>query len=117
MTETTNKPYYNVRDRLLSVSFFKKTAEGNDGQQHTFYSANLQRSYQDKEGNWQRESINLYPDELLKLAALAQRGYNGLTQAIQSERELAKATGQSYPAQSMDAPEPPAWVNDDIPFA
>ena len=73
MTETSNKPYYTVRDRLLSVSFFKKTAAGADGQQHTFYSANLQRSYQDKDGNWQRESINLYPDELLKAAALAQR--------------------------------------------
>lgn len=107
---TDNKPILTTRDRTLSVSIFKKQATGNDGQEHTFYSACLQRSYKDKNGEWQRESINIYPDELLKVSALTMRAYNQLSLALQQEKEIAQASGKEYPAQQMDE------LNDFVPF-
>lgn len=89
MSEEKNKPAITVRDRLMSVSVFKKEIidTKGDGKLHTFYSACLQRSFQAKDSqDWKREQINLYPDELLKLSALCLRAYNELTAFVQSQK-------------------------------
>lgn len=113
-----NKPIISTRDRLLSLSIFAKEKVDiqGDGKMHTYYSACLQRSYLAKDSNeWQREQISLYPDELLKIAALCQRAYNELTAYAQNAKSY---SGAERPAQSMDTPQPApaAYLNDDIPF-
>lgn len=108
------RPIINNRDRNLSISIFKKDQIDNEGRLRTYYSACLQRSYKIKgSDDWKREQINLYPDELLALQALTLRTHNDLTLFVQKERAN-QNTKESYPAQSFD--EPPAWVNEDIPF-
>lgn len=119
-----NKPIISTRDRLLSLSIFAKEKVDiqGDGKMHTYYSACLQRSYRAKDNDeWQREQISLYPDELLKIAALCQRAYNELTAYAQNAKSY---SGAERPAQSMDVPEsaPAAptgtapYLNDDISF-
>lgn len=118
MTEQKNQPYLTVRDRTLSISIFKKrVVDMTTGEERNTYGACLQRSYKTKEGEWKKEQINLFPDEILNIAALCNRAYNDLTIKIQKDRENDKANRPtSFPAQSMDTPEPPAYLNDDIPF-
>ena len=116
--ENKNKLFISNRDRGLSVAIFKKQEVNiKDGQLHTTYSANIQRSWQKPEDkgtdNWQRQSVSLFPDELLKMAALCVRTYNELSSSLQKEREERRAT--NYPSQSYDAPEPPAYF-DDVPM-
>ena len=109
------KPIITDRDRSLSVSIFKKSNTDEQGQTRTFYSACLQRSYKIKGSDeWKREQINLYPDELLSLSTLAVRAYNDLTAHVQAVKNNQNGR-QEYPSQSFDN-EPPAWVEEDIPF-
>lgn len=119
--ENKNKLFISNRDRGLSVAIFKKQEVNiKDGQLHTTYSANIQRSWQKPEDkgtdNWQRQSVSLFPDELLKVAALCVRTYNELSLGLQKEREERRGRPASnYPSQSYDAPEPPAYF-DDVPM-
>lgn len=111
MTNESNKPYYTVRDRGLSVSFFK---HDNDGK--TSFGVNIQRSYKPKDGTeWKREKINLFLEELLPFAALVQRAYNGFVHQRQIDAELAKANGTTAPQSSYDD-DMPDWVKEDVPF-
>lgn len=119
--ENKNKPFISNRDRGLSVAIFKKQEVNiKDGQLHTTYSANIQRSWQKPEDkgtdNWQRQGLSLFPDELLKVAALCVRTYNELSSSLQKEREERRERpATNYPSQSYDAPVPPAYF-DDVPM-
>ena len=109
--ENKNKLFISNRDRGLSVAIFqRKEVNIKDGQLHTTYS-------EDKgTDNWQRQSVSLFPDELLKVAALCVRTYNELTAGLQKEREERRdRPAANYPSQSYDAPEPPAYL-DDVPM-
>jgi hypothetical protein len=114
MTNETNKPVVSNRDKLLSISAFPHT---ND-QGITTYGASLQRAYQKPEQkgsqNYERQKINLYPDELLRVAALCVRTYNDILIYAQMNRQ--QSTG-NYPAQSMDTDNAPApELDDTVPF-
>lgn len=116
-TQEKQRPVISNRDRSLSISIFKKDQIDNEGHLRTYYSACLQRSYQKPEDKgtdkWQRENINLYPDELLKLSVLALKTYNDTTSYAQANRK--DYLPKEHPAQSFDDT-PPAWVEEDIPF-
>lgn len=120
--ESKNKLFISNRDRGLSVAIFKREEVNlkGDGQLHTTYSANIQRSWQKPEDkgtdNWQRQSVSLFPDELLKMAALCVRTYNELSSSLQKEREERRERpATNYPSQSYDAMVPPAYF-DDVPM-
>ncbi len=120
--ESKNKLFISNRDRGLSVAIFKREEVNlkGDGQLHTTYSANIQRSWQKPEDkgtdNWQRQSVSLFPDELLKVAALCVRTYNELSLSLQKEREERRERpATNYPSQSYDAMVPPAYL-DDVPM-
>lgn len=120
--ESKNKLFISNRDRGLSVAIFKREEVNlkGDGQLHTSYSANIQRSWQKPEdkgtNNWQRQSLSLFPDGLLKVAALCVRTYNELSLGLQKEREERRERPTvNYPAQSFDGELPPAYL-DDVPM-
>lgn len=111
-----NKPIISTRDRGLSISIFKREKDG-----QSFYGACLQRSWKDKNTDeWKREQINLFPDELLKLAALCNRTYEQVITHGQANRPT--TGGANYPAQPIEdssypAPTPTSNVfDDDVPF-
>lgn len=120
--ESKNKPFISNRDRSLSVAIFKREEVNlkGDGQLRTTYSANIQRSWQKPEDkgtdNWQRQSVSLFPDELLKVAALCVRTYNELSSGLQKEREERRERpAANYPSQSFDDELPPVYL-DDVPM-
>lgn len=106
MANELNKPIISVRDRSLSVSIFKREKDGK-----TYYGACLQRSFK-REGSdaWEREQINLFPDDLLRLANLATKSYDALTQYVQQN----KPTQSSHPAQEISDGQDP--FDDAVPF-
>lgn len=118
-----NKPIINMRDRNISVSIFKKEGKDAQGKSETYYSACLQRSYKKKDGDdWQRETINLYPDDLPKLSNLAQAGYNALLKytnaqkQAKSEQPAKPFTPSQYQAAKNGDLTPPSWTTEEVPF-
>ena len=62
-----SKPVIQARDKGLSISVFEK---------EKYYSVCLQRSYKKKgDADYTRETINLFADDLPKLAVLANKVY------------------------------------------
>lgn len=67
-----NKPVIQARDKGLSISVFEKETADNK----KYYSVCLQRSYKKKgDTDYTRETINLFADDLPKLAVLANKVY------------------------------------------
>lgn len=118
MTDTQKKsPVITIRDRGLTVSFFEREVKDlGTGETTKSYGACLQRSWRDKtNGDWKREQINLFPDELLKLSALCPRAYNALVEYVQANKS--DNNGTNHPAQIMDSQDPSQDdLNDEIPF-
>ena len=114
MTEQ-NKPVVSNRDKLLSVSVFPHTETDDQGRTRTTYGASLQRAYQTKEqkgsNQYERQKISVYPDELLRIAALCVRTYNDLLTYAQMNKA---ATTSNYPAAPMDVDDVPPPTPDDI---
>lgn len=101
-----NKPNLSVRDKALSASFFKK-----QGEKGEYYSVCIQRSYKDRNGEWKRESINIFPEDLLKLSALTFRAYNVFVEEPSVKEDVPAAiTSEQYAAQSDGD------LNDFVPF-
>lgn len=71
----SNAPVIKNRDLGISTAVFEWTNQ--DGKKT--YSVSLQRSYKKKdEEKYTEETINMYPEDLLKVANLLARTYNDL---------------------------------------
>lgn len=69
------QPIISRKDSNLSFSVFKNTTQ--DGK--VYYSIQFQRSYKKKGAqDWTRETINLFPDDLLKVSNLASVTYTDI---------------------------------------
>ena len=117
----SNKPIITIRDRNLSVSIFKKEGTDEQGKPETYYSACLQRSYKPRgEDEYKREGINLYPDELLKIANIENHAYISVLKYANEH----KPARQDYTAQSFTPAEyqaakdgdltPLSWASEEI---
>lgn len=102
-------PIISRKDKGISFSVFKRNSNGKD-----YYSICLQRSYKKKDATeWTRETINLFPDELLMLSNLAQCTYTDL---VALQRKQAKQTVKQAWEQSQGAELPDSAFDDPIPF-
>ena len=69
------EPVITRKDKNLNFSVFRNTTP--DGR--AYYSIQLQRSYKKKDAqDWTHETINLFPDDLLKLANLSSVTYTDI---------------------------------------
>ena len=99
-----NAPIKKLRDYGLSTAIFEWN---NDGKKS--YSISLQRSYKKKDATeYTNESINIYPEDLLKLSRLLERTYDSYLALMQSDAPA------SAPAPIQAAPQ--QANSDDIPF-
>ena len=88
-----SKPVIQERDKGLSISVFEKEKETADNKK--YYSVCLQRSYKKKgESEYTREEINLYKEDLLLLANLAQTSYNEI-RALEKEDKPSSTVAKS----------------------
>jgi len=56
-SETTNKPVDKVRFGSVEVCLWEKESTGNDGKPFMSQTFSFQKSYKDKEGNWQNTQV------------------------------------------------------------
>ena len=63
----------NVRDSNFGVAFFDCVAK-ESGKNYT--GVVLSRSYKDKNNEWQKETLHIFSDDLLKIANLCTRAYS-----------------------------------------
>jgi len=119
MTENKKLPIIQVKDRTLSVSIFERiTNDLSTNEESRSYGACCQRSYKKKDSDqWEREQINMFPEDMLKMANLLTKAYNHTTDHINELKQLGK-NKSDYPGSSMGSGDdtPPAYLNDDIPF-
>lgn len=102
-----NTPIIKLRDYGVSTAVFEWDRDGKKS-----YSISLQRSYKKKdEKEYTNETINIYPEDLLRYAYLLQKTYGAYNDYIQSMREKA-ATAQSPAAPVSNQP----VIDNDIPF-
>lgn len=100
------QPIIKIRDSKLSSAVFEY-----DGQYGKNYQACVQRSYKKKDATeYTNEVINLYEDELLKMANLCIQTYNDI---ISLKYEQAKT---SVPPTATEATQPTTDSDDGIPF-
>lgn len=100
------QPIIKIRDTKLSSAVFEY-----DGQYGKNYQACVQRSYKKKDATeYTNEVINLYEDELLKMANLCIQTYNRI---IALKNGQAKTT---VPPTATEMMQQTADNDDDIPF-
>lgn len=77
-TENKNGPAKKYRAGAIEVSVWKNTMKTDKGVEYDKYSASIQRSYKDKNDEWQKTaSMNL--NDLPKLITLLQKAFDELT--------------------------------------
>ena len=104
-----NAPVIKIKDFGVSTAVFEWANQ--DGKKS--YSIALQRSYKKKDAqDYTEETINMYPEDLLKFAALLTRTYNDLA----DYRNTNKSTPQATPQPTPQAAPQPAASDDSIPF-
>lgn len=78
------KPIIQRKNENLNFSVFQNTTQ--DGK--AYYSIQLQRSYKKKgQQDWTRETINLFPDDLLKLANMSSVVYTDIVAHTQKNKQ------------------------------
>ena len=75
-----NQPEETLRDGSLKATIWK-----NEGEKGTFFSVNLTRIYKDDAGNY-HDSDSFSGTELLRIAHLATRAYDRISELRQQER-------------------------------
>ena len=102
----TNAPVIKIKDFGVSTAVFEWANQ--DGKKS--YSIALQRSYKKKDSqDYTEETINMYPEDLLKFAALLTRTYNELV-------DYRNANRQSAPAATQAVQQSSSVADDSIPF-
>lgn len=104
-------PILTFRDKSFSASVFKKEHDSK-----TFYGICIQRSYKrNKESDkWEREQINIFPEDLLRLSALLQDTYRKILDYSQAKKPTTTAVEYQAAKEGWDAQED--GFDDDIPF-
>lgn len=115
--EDKNKPVISNRDKTLSVSVFRRDKTDENGNQIITLGFSAQRAYKDKNtGEWLRKDIQMFPEEVLRMANLLQKSYMDAINYLETHRPQRNQT--EHPQASMNTPEdmPESTLDDDIPF-
>jgi hypothetical protein len=100
--EEKNTPIVKYNNGTIGAAIFKQ--QGEDGK--NYYSVCMQRSYKKKgTEEWIRESVNMFPDDMLKAAEVLRVTYNMLVEYLHKN----KAEKQDFPKQAIEDA-------DNIPF-
>lgn len=98
-----NTPIIKKRSGAFSVAVFEETKQGKTGE-YISRSVVLQKSYKDQNDQWQRQTINLFDNNVADVALLLQA----------TAMELMSAPAEK-PAQAEKPVEEPS-VDSEIPF-
>ena len=71
-TQTNNKPVHKLRYGNVRISAWEN--QSREGK--TFHTFDLERSYRDKDGNWQSQNLSLSIGEIARAVAALNRAYD-----------------------------------------
>lgn len=74
--KNVNKPEHTIRSGAITATIWKNTGT-KDKKEYTYYSVNLERSYKDKEDEWQKTG-SLRSQDLPKAILVLQKAYEYL---------------------------------------
>lgn len=100
-----NTPVIKKRSGSFSVAVFEETKQSKSGDSYISHSVVLQKSYKDQNGEWQRQTINLFENNVAEVALLLQATAIDLMTSKPAE-----------PAQTIDEPKQAEPVDDSLPF-
>lgn len=101
-----NTPILKKRAGAFSVAVFEETKKGRDGGDYVSRSVVLQKSYKGQDGTWQRQTINMFDNNVAEVAILLQAVCVDLMSAKKESAPEAKKEPESV-AQA---------IADEIPF-
>lgn len=101
-----NTPIIKKRSGAFSVAVFEETKQGKSGDSYISRSVVLQKSYKDQNDQWQRQTINMFDNNVADVALLLQ--------ATAIELMSANPVPAEKPAQA-EAPKAPE-LDTDLPF-
>lgn len=120
--ENTNKPpVIKNFDRGVDVACWEKI--GNEGKE--YYSVTVSRKYKDKNGEEHKETLHLFPEDLLAVAEIIRITYNDLMAYKYKKYKVQKKEQQDVTAEQYKQAKdgwgsPPVPTNepidDEIPF-
>lgn len=99
-----NTPIIKKRSGSFSVAVFEETKQSKTGDSYISHSVVLQKSYKDQNGEWQRQTINLFENNVAEVALL-----------LQATAIELMGTKRAEPAQAEE-PKQDVQVDDSIPF-
>lgn len=97
-----NTPVIKKRSGAFSAAVFEEQKQDRNGNEYTSRSVVLQKSYKDQNGEWQRQTINLFDNNVADVSLLLQ--------AVYMELVNTKPTESAAPVSTA------AVVNDEVPF-
>lgn len=97
----------NVRDINFGVAFFDCVAK-ESGKNYT--GVVLSRSYKDKNNEWQKETLHIFSDDLLKIANLCTRAYSEYRVLEDKDKDKNPIPNKKEVEKNIDD------IDDDIPF-
>lgn len=119
--ENNKPPVVKNFDRGVDIACWEKST--NEGKE--YYSVTLSRKYKDKNGEEKKESLHLFPDDLLAVAEVIRITYNDLM-AYKYKKYKAQKKEQSAVTSEQYAKAKDGWgtdpahttdiVDDEIPF-
>lgn len=101
-----NTPIIKKRSGAFSVAVFEETKQGKSGDSYISRSVVLQKSYKDQNDQWQRQTINMFDNNVADVALLLQ--------ATAIELMSANPVPAEKPAQA-ETPKAPE-LDTDLPF-
>ena len=97
----SNTPTIKKRNGAFSVAVFEETKQDKNGNSYQSRSVVLQKSYKNQNGEWQRQTINLFDNNVADVALLLQATYMDLLVTKPSEPE-APASEEKTEAKSVE---------------
>lgn len=101
-------PIIKKRNGTTNVAVFEHKGKNQNGEEYTSYNVNVQRSYKDKDGNWQTQTISLFDNQLNDFIAVLQCA----SMALVNFKSGAKPATEAASEKSAT----PAELKDEIPF-
>lgn len=92
----SNTPMLKKRAGAFSVAVFEETKQDKNGNDYQSRSVVLQKSYKNQNGEWQRQTINMFDNNVAEVALLLQATYMDLlgnkSESAEQEKTVAKET-------------------------
>ena len=99
----------------LSIAVFAENRKRDNGDEYISYSINVQKSYKDKNDQWQQQNVSFFDNNIMDLAGGLIGVFNELC-SIKNKETTASTTTNNSPADNAKAIDDAMEKLDSVPF-